>query len=91
MRLDRVGLQQGQRVYGGRILYQGVETAFEKVPASIMETKEALSWLRQLLVERGQGIPRYYGHQFGLSLYEVALAFQKPSVGSAASSSSLWP
>jgi hypothetical protein len=82
VRLDHAGLHQGRRVYSGRILYQGAETPFANVSAATLETKQALGWLRQYLLERGQGIPRYYGHFFGLSLFEVALAFQEPSQGS---------
>jgi hypothetical protein len=78
LRLDSACVKNGQRVYSGRILYHGEETAFADAPATTMETKKVISWLRQVLLANGKGVPRYDGHHFGITLFEVALCFQQP-------------
>ena len=77
VRLDRAGLQEGDRVYSGRALYKGKETPFTDVPASTLETKKAVGWLRQLLMASSQGIPQYFGFHFGITLLDAAVAFQE--------------
>jgi hypothetical protein len=79
VRLDCTGVQNNQRVYSGKILYKGHEIPFTEVPASTLETKKSVSWLRQVLLDAGKGIPRYYGNKFGVSLFEVARCFQEPA------------
>jgi hypothetical protein len=84
VRLDRIGLQNNQRAYSGRILHMGHEIPFTDVAASTLETKKSVAWLRQVLLDAGRGIPRYYGNKFGLSLFEVARCFQEPASHSSA-------
>ena len=81
LRLDGVSLKEQHRVYAGRILYQGEAIPFADVPATTVETKKVVPWLRQVLLASGRGLPRYYGHHFGITLFEAALAFQAPQVG----------
>jgi hypothetical protein len=59
-------------------MWHGEEIPFTDIPGSILETKKAISWLRQALLAAGKGIPSFFGHNFGLTLFEVALAFQEP-------------
>lgn len=78
LRLDNVIVKEGQGFYSGRILFRGEELPFADVPSAVMETKKAPAWLRRFLLASGKGIAKYLGHHFGLTLFDVALAFQAP-------------
>src|SRR5450432_4178866 len=40
--------------------------------AGRLETKKAVGWLRQLLMENGRRVPQYFGFRFGITLFEAA-------------------